>query len=69
MDDPKSKVHEVTIKLHTNRAISAKQAQFAVWNSLQNQPIFGRGDHREPWTHGHITVRKTPEKDNDNGCA
>jgi hypothetical protein len=62
MADPKSKVHEITIKVHTNRAITVDQAQFAAWSCLQHQPIFGSGDHREPWTHGHITVRKCSPK-------
>lgn len=55
-----SRVHEVTIKVHTNRAITAEQAQYAAWNALNNQPLYNNEDHRQPWSTGHITVRKTP---------
>jgi hypothetical protein len=58
MPDAKSKVHDVVIQIHTNRPITAEQAQYAAWNAVQHQPLYGGDDRKEPWTIGHITVRK-----------
>ena len=64
MDDAKSKVHDVVIRIHTNRPVTAAQAQYAAWNALHSTPLYGGGDRNEPWSVGHITVRRLLTREN-----
>ena len=53
--------HIVTIRVTADRPISRKQAQYAAWNAIHDQQLWGGGrdDPDEPYNHGRIKVRKS----------
>jgi hypothetical protein len=48
--------HEVVVRVHLNRAVTARQARYAVWNAINGLSLYGAGDEREPWSRAHIQV-------------
>lgn len=58
---PTSRFHQVVNTVHTNRAITAGQARYAVWNAIDLLVIHGCGvDTNEPWETGKIRVPRNP---------